>query len=144
MKSQILGLLIIFYLFKFYKSENQISIIIIGKTGKNYIFRNNIFPKRILKNGTDLANPNTYYLTNLEYKQYYNITMIWDKQLTTANYMFSELNIVQFDFSKFDTSKITNMEYMFAACQYLESLNLMILNYDNQQTWLPYHLLLMY
>ena len=46
-----------------------------------------------------------------------NVTMRWNYDLTNCNCMFSDLsNIISIDFFNFDTSKVTNMLYMFNVC----------------------------
>ena len=125
MKIQFFKLLFIFFLFKNNKNENQITLIISGKDSK-FIY-NSYNPYKILLNGIDLG-ANTKYKGGLDDKQNYNITIIWKELLTKTSYMFFEVyNVIHFDFSKFNTSKITNMDYMFCNC-YLESLNIYNLN----------------
>ena len=54
-----------------------------------------------------------------------NITMRWNYSLTNCNNMFKGLNnIIDFDFSKFDTSKVTEMKCMFCNCTGITSFNL--------------------
>ena len=53
------------------------------------------------------------------------IKMVWNSPLTTCFVMFYDLpNIINMDFSKFDTSKVTTMEAMFNGCISLTSLYL--------------------
>ena len=117
----IFNLLIILSLFRKYKNTNQITLIINGKS--RFLHYSFIRPNKILLDGEDWT-PTQNYQTNLNESRNYNITIIWNNQLNTANSMFREVyNVIHFDFSKFNTSKITNMDYMFYNCS-LESLNI--------------------
>ena len=108
---------------------NQISIKIIGK-GKQKIlsdYYNGKLPYKIIINENiyniyyDITNNSVYNLSQQEN----NITMIWNGTLTNINSMFLELsNLKEIDFSKFNSSNIVDMEYLFGHCTKLVSLDL--------------------
>ena len=57
------------------------------------------------------------------------IKLKWNYQLTACDYMFDGLNnIIEIDFSKFDTSLVEDMSHMFFNCSSLISLNLSCFN----------------
>ena len=61
-----------------------------------------------------------------------NVTLIWyDFPYTTNCLFFDCLNITEINFSLFDTSKVTNMGYMFWVCRSLQSLDLSNFNTSN-------------
>ena len=85
----------------------------------------NSLPNEILINGakTNITNKEV----NIENSgiTINNITMRWNYSLTNCNNMFKDLtNIIDFDFSKFDTSKVTEMKCMFYKCRGITSFNL--------------------
>ena len=82
------------------------------------------FPDEILINGVQT---NVTREVNIDNSQIKNnkITMRWKYPLTSCNNMFKDLtNIIDFDFSKFDTSKVTEMKCMFSNCSKITSFNL--------------------
>ena len=109
-------------------------IITINGTGNQTILSNsnycgdsagfNNIPDEILINGV----PQSYtgkIVYNLE-NTYNNITLRWNSPLTDCNVMFSHItNIINFDFSKFDTSLVTDMRCMF------DGLNIEFLDLNN-------------
>ena len=118
--------------------DSEISMIING-TGIQSIlyFDYNYVPDKILINGI-YQNYTDKYVKDLS-KEINNITMIWTYQLTTCNSMFYTLrNIISFDFSKFDTSKVSDMSWMFAYCSSLTSLDLSNFNTSkvNDMSWM--------
>ena len=53
-----------------------------------------------------------------------NITLIWDNQITYCSYMFQDLtNIIEIDFSDFNSSIVTETALMFKGCSSLTSIN---------------------
>ena len=71
-------------------------------------------PNQILinNNAENLLQNQIYLKENIN-----NVTIIWSDFNMNANMMFYKLaNITNFDFSKFDTSNINNMSYMFFGC----------------------------
>ena len=80
-------------------------------------------PSQIYING-DLQDYTGYVVYNL-IKPVNIIRLKWNYDLTNCNTMFYGLtNITKIDFSKFDTSKVTDMKCMFWGCKSLYSLNL--------------------
>ena len=52
------------------------------------------------------------------------VILEWNTNLKTCEYMFSYLNnILEIDFSNFDSSEVTNMDYMFYECVDLQNIN---------------------
>ena len=112
---------------------NEVTIKIKGKGQQNILsnsddcrgYRNsfNSFPDKIIINGKEVTPEQKYsYIMTDDIN---NITMRWNNPLTNCNLMFKDLvNIIDFDFSKFDTSKVSNMRCMFYNCNQLTSINL--------------------
>ena len=66
----------------------------------------NTLPQEIIINGINQTIQRNYYNFNNSIN---NITMKWVQDLTDCNNMFNNLtNIFNFDFSKFNTSKVTS------------------------------------
>ena len=62
----------------------------------------------------------------------YSIKLSFKIKLSNCAYMFCSCkNIIDIDFSKFDTEKITDMKFMFYDCSGLKSLNLSSFNTQN-------------
>ena len=62
----------------------------------------------------------------------HEVKLIWNFVITSAKCMFIKCkNIIEMDFSNFDTSQITSMENMFLECTSIQSLNLA--NFDLSQ-----------
>ena len=79
-------------------------------------------PNEILINGI-LQTYADYYVYNLTQKVNI-ITMRWDSKLTSCCNMFYNLNnIIDFNFSNFDTSIVENMSYMFQNVSSLKILD---------------------
>ena len=71
------------------------------------------------------------YFTPLE-PGIYTIKLIFKIKLTDCSYMFCDCNdIIDIDFSKFDTENVTDMKYMFRDCCSLTKLNLSSFNTQN-------------
>ena len=107
------------------KATQEINVTVIG-TGQQKILNNVYFhdrPSQLLVNGITQSSAN-YYVYNLT--QNINIiTIRWDYNLTTCNSMFYKLdNIIDFDFSNFDTSQVINMDAMFRNMKSLKILDL--------------------
>ena len=113
-----------------YKTE--ITITIYGKGNQNILsdsttcrniataFDN--LPQEIIINGEKQRTVQRNYYFNDSIN---NITMKWKEDLTHCNNMFNSLNnIIFFDFSKFDTSKVESMSCMFYNCSNITSINL--------------------
>ena len=85
-------------------------------------------PDRILINGINHAVNKVYNLENSEN----NITLIWDNKLTSTSQMFKGCsNIIEIDFTLFDTSNVNYMNEMFSDCSSLVSLDLSNFNTSN-------------
>ena len=105
-------------------SYQEINITIKG-TGEQKILNEESInqPNHILINGI-LQNYTGYYVYNL-IENINIISIRWDNKLTSCNYMFHSLNnIIEFDFSNFDTSEVTDMDGMFENLNSLKILDL--------------------
>ena len=111
-----------------YKTE--ITITIKGNGNKNILSDINIcyrnqtnfsdLPQEIIINGINQTIKKRHLLNN----SINNITMKWYHYLTNCNNMFNNLtDIINFDFSKFDTSRVTSMACMFVNCTKITSIN---------------------
>ena len=53
------------------------------------------------------------------------IELIWNNPLSNCHAMFKDMsNILEINFTDFDTSKVTDMSEMFMKCEYLQNLDL--------------------
>ena len=78
-----------------------------------------LYPQNISINVTSLENEN-------------EIVIKWNKKFDSTNRMFYEcFDIISIDLSNFDTSSVTNMEFMFSCCSSLTSLDLS--NFNTQK-----------
>ena len=85
-------------------------------------------------NYTNSAINHTYNLESSEniINNISNITLIWDNPLSHTDSLFRECeNIIEIDFSNFDSSKVTRTDYMFCGCKSLISLDLSNFNTSN-------------
>ena len=80
------------------------------------------YPNQIYING-ELQKKVTY---SYNFKQEYNfVELIWYNKLRSCDNMFRNCrDIIEFDFTNFDTSEVTIMRSMFICCSSLTSLNL--------------------
>ena len=82
-------------------------------------------PDEVYLNG-NLIGEHLYEVDLIELKN--EIRMVWyDNGYTTCKNMFNFINknnIIEMDLSKFDTSNVIDMEYMFGNCKFLKSINL--------------------
>ena len=109
---------------------SKITLKIKGKGIKNifgfespfYCFKKDYFPNEVYING-ELQNEVKY---SYNFNQTDNfVDLIWNNNINSSYYMFWGCsNIIEFDFSNFDTSKISSMNSMFSGCSLLTSLNL--------------------
>ena len=102
----------------------------------NGSFTNEVDEGNIHNNLKELNENNTkIYINNLEHKYckyfkpekigVYEIKIEINFPITNCSYMFSCCNnIINFDFSSFNTRSITNMSYMFSSCQGIQSIDL--------------------
>ena len=122
-----------------YIYDSEISITVKGK-GKQTILTNvakglydytnnkrdyyfNITPSEILVNDKKM-NETGFYVDNLTEEEN-NITIKFNQTITPCNIMFYNLkNITNINLSKFDSSKVNNMDYMFGGCSSLISKDL--------------------
>ena len=122
----LIKIILFFYLLKLLKNENQITIFINVTEKSQKIFNDDykdFLPDIILINGIKQSEINST-IDNLE-KDINNITLIWNNPLKNTNSMFFNINnINKFDFSKFDSSQITDMDYMFGYLTSIKSIDL--------------------
>ena len=79
-------------------------------------------------NETKAENTNTITIDNIEDE----IELVWTDKLNDCNSMFRGMrDIIEIDFSQFDTSDVTDMQYMFTNCISLQDINLDNINTDN-------------
>ena len=112
------------------KGKGVQNILSDSKVCRDYTIGFNSFPNQVIINGKEETSLNNYSYNMTE--EINNVTMKWDSPLTNCNLMFKDLvNIIDFDFSKFDTSKIKNMRCMFFNCSKIESINVSSFNTSN-------------
>ena len=116
--------------------NSEITITIKGNNEQNIlneVFKNNL-PNETYVNGVQIENSITIKgLIDNEN----TIKMIWYYQLKTCREMFRGLsNIISIDFSKFDTSLVTDMSSMFYNCISLTSLDLSNFNTSSVESFL--------
>ena len=124
----IIYLIITFIKLDFIESQfSNITLKINGIGNKNiftsfYLFKSIYYPNIIYINGKkQLTIKNSY-----DFDQTDNIVnLIWNNSIVDCKYLFYQCSdIVEIDFSNFDTSLVTNMRDMFGACRGLSSLDL--------------------
>ena len=125
--------------------ENEINILV--KVSKSEIYKKIYFlghlEKGKKKKLKELNKLNTeLYINNkkFEYERYfipkskgeYNIKLKFNFNLTDCGYMFPRCeNIIEINFTNFNSKYITNMERMFYRCIYLKTINLSPFNTEN-------------
>ena len=83
-----------------------------------------LLPDYIYKINSHYKYSNVSQVTELVNGEKY-ITLEWEKPLISYSLMFNYMNnIAKIDASRFDTSRVLDMDYMFAYCTSLTSLNL--------------------
>ena len=93
-------------------------------------FERDFYPKEVYINGELQPLVNYSYYFNLTEN---NVELIWDNIIIQTDYMFYECyDIIEIDFSNFNTSMVANMSYMFGNCYSLTSINLK--NFDITST----------
>ena len=97
--------------------------IILGHESDNKtIFNESYYPDEIYINGIK-QDVITYFYDFTEVNN--DVELIWNNTITSCKNMFRVCyDIVEFDFSQFDTSQVTEMDNMFRKCISLISLNL--------------------
>ena len=105
------------------KSSSKINLIISGNGMVNILSDSfSLDPSEVIVNG--LSKGTSCQKTCELNGDQNNVTLIFDEQIETCNYMFSGLeNIKQIDLSEFDTSNVKHMSYMFKGCTNLENIN---------------------
>ena len=104
------------------KGKGQQKILSDSNICRDYRNSFNSFPDKITINGREVTSKKKYSYEMTE--DINNVTMKWNNPLTNCNLMFKDLiNIIYFDFSKFDTSKVSNMRCMFYNCSNITSIN---------------------
>ena len=88
-------------------------------------------PNEVLINGTKTNfinnKPQIKLISNLN-----TISLKWDKTIENCDNMFrNRNNMIEIDLSKFDTSSVTTMKYLFLGCSLLESINFSNFNTSN-------------
>ena len=105
--------------------SNEIKIKIKG-IGTQEILNKNYFnsypPSTILVNGNIAANTGNEIIILEEEEN--NITMKWNDKLNNCLNMFSGLtNLIEVDFSNFDSTELTTISFIFFGCSNLTSVN---------------------
>ena len=101
---------------------------ILGKDGK---FNQNL-PYSIYVNEENVNIDNKNRINIVSSSQENNIKMIWNGAVSNCDYLFYGCkNIIEIDFTYFDTSEVTSMYYMFRECESLKSINILNLNTKN-------------
>ena len=115
-----------------YKHLSKSNIIKLTLVGDEYqqIINKNYLPNYIYLNDNEVEidREGNIYINNSINKNY--ITMVWNKAFVNCNNLFEQHNnIIEIDLSNFDTSKVTNMDFMF-----YELFGLKYINFGNINT----------
>ena len=108
--------------------EEKINLVIKGK-GQSYFLNSSFYlePKEVIINGEPKTNVKKIF--NFE-KDYNNVTIIYEDKLNSCENMFNGItNITEIDLTEFDTSEVTNMDFMFN-----QSINLEKITFGNINT----------
>ena len=99
---------------------------ILGYQNQNFYFNKAYFPNEVYING-ELQNIVNY---SYNFNQTINyVELLWNNTISNCGNMFRSCSdIIEFDFSNFDTSQVKNMYCMFYDCSSLTSLNLSSFN----------------
>ena len=141
LKNKIISLTILFIIINFFIcftnqnsfEYNQITLKIYG-TGSQYILGkdkkyNHYFPYSILVNGNEVEIDNKNKINIVSSSQENTVTMIWNGKVTNCDYLFYGcINIIEIDFSYFNTSEVESMYRMLAECESLKSITISNLN----------------
>ena len=100
-----------------------------GQEDPTHTFTKNMFPDEIIINGIIQENKEYEY----NFNQTENIVELkWKRLINTCRNMFRGCrDIIEFDFSNFNTSGVEDMAFMFMYCSSLTSLN--ITNFDTSK-----------
>ena len=121
----------IYTLIKF-NHYSEITLKIQG-SGNQYVLYQSFtpLPDEVLINGTKTNFINNKPLIKL-ISNLNAISLKWDKNIENCDSMFMyRNNIIEIDLSKFDTSSVTTMKYLFLGCSLLESINFSNFNTSN-------------
>ena len=123
----IINLVLPIFSFKNRRIKAYNSIITLKIRGKGYenILNSSFdpYPDEIYLNEKIIENPSKQKIL-LDYQENI-IKLIWNKEIKSCKNMFSGLsNLIDINFTNFDTSKVTAMEEMFRDCSSLTSLDL--------------------
>ena len=110
----------------FFDKDNEITIVINGTGEQRILGYISEIPSQIYLYDVRLAEEKIVYNFTSELN---TIRMIWDSPLSDCNRMFYGLdNILEIDFSKFDSSQVTDMSDMFYRCASLTSIDFSNMN----------------
>ena len=117
----------------FIQSNSYEVLIKVNGTGLQKILGRDNFPCPNLVTINDQAiniDPDNYTFINIpDTLEDYPIKIVWNSGITNLYSMFLNLtNLLEVDFSKFDTSSVISMDYMFMGCLALTSIKLESLN----------------
>ena len=103
--------------------QNEITITINGKGSQNILYSQYEFkPNEILLNGQNSNIDEENKILILE-KEENIVTMKWNNKLIDSRKMFQNLtNIIEIDLTKFDSSDVEKMDYMFNRCTNLKKI----------------------
>ena len=102
---------------------SEINLVIQGIGEKLFLYENfEPSPSKVLLNGVEDSSCNKKKC-NLQGNRN-NITLIFEDDIETCQYMFSGLkDIIEIDFLNFESSKVTTMKSMFYECENLEKVH---------------------
>ena len=117
----------------FIQSNSYEVLIKVDGTGLQKILGRDNFPCPNSVTINDQAiniDPDNYTFINIpETLEDYPIKIIWNSGISSIHSMFFNLtNLLEVDLSKYDTSSVTSMNYMFMSCQSLTSIKFNGLN----------------
>ena len=87
-----------------------------------------------LDRNDEYINKDFYPQPNVEQGENNIKILKWNEKILDCSYMFLNASIITIDLSKFDTSEVTSMEYMFKNCKNLTNFNLNNNNLSNLKT----------
>ena len=98
-------------------------------TSQSEWFNTGLYPNEVHINGINMIQvTHTYYLNQTEN----NVKLVWHNEVKSCYSMFCYCyDIIEIDFSNFDTSEVTDMPWMFYDCTSLKSLDLS--NFDTSK-----------
>ena len=98
-------------------------------TSQSEWFNTGLYPNEVHINGINMSQvTHTYYLNQTEN----NVKLVWHNEVKSCYSMFCYCyDIIEINFSNFDTSEVTDMPWMFYDCTSLKSLDLS--NFDTSK-----------